>query len=176
MKLLGTRATMGISEVEEFIQGHLLEQFPVALAEVKSIAELSRHHKTVSQKLEWLVAKALQPFGIVVAGIQVLSLLPPKEVLQAMDEKLAMDLIGNKRDYLLYKAASSLDALHPSKGSDPMQMMMGLMIGKGLLGYDYHEKEQQHLSIAGPNRCPHCQSESQAQFRFCPQCGKEQKK
>jgi membrane protease subunit (stomatin/prohibitin family) len=173
LKLVGSRSSMGISEIEEFIQGHIIELLPQVLRLAKSIRDLSALQKKISSHLEDLMTNALRPFGLGVQGIQVLSLLPPKEVIQAMDTKLAMDVIGDKREYLLYKAAASLDALHSSSGSDPMQMMMGLMLGKGLMGADYHDKENHALPRAAKVACPHCQSTHDSQNRFCPQCGKE---
>jgi membrane protease subunit (stomatin/prohibitin family) len=103
-----------------------------------------------------------------------LALLPPKEVLEAIDSKLAMKVIGNPKEYLLYKAASSLDALHESGSNDSLQMMLGLMLGKGLMGADYHDREKERVALEGPSnqRCASCNNVTDAQARFCPHCGR----
>jgi membrane protease subunit (stomatin/prohibitin family) len=83
-----------------------------------------------------------------------------------------MNLIGDKKEYLLYKAANSLEGWEGS-GSDPMQMMMGLMLGKGLFNMDYHEKERRALEPANREICPACSRPTETDHRFCPNCGKE---
>ncbi len=175
-KLVGSRSNMGISEVEEFIQGHVLQQFPLAIQGIKSIRDLSVQQKAVGQSLEAALIKTLAPFGITIAGVQVLSLLPPQEVIEAMDSKLAMDVIGDKKEYLLYKAASTMEALQASGKGDPMHMMMGLMLGKSLMGADYKEKEEATGKVVIANSkmvCTNCKQLNETNFKFCSNCGKE---
>ena len=57
--------------------------------------------------------KAVELYGVELLSLQVISLVPSQEILQALDAKVAMHVIGNKRDYLIYKAANSLLATHP---------------------------------------------------------------
>jgi membrane protease subunit (stomatin/prohibitin family) len=174
-KLIGTRTTFDVTEVEEFIQSQILAAFPAALEGVATVADLGSQHRDVAARLEADVAKRLGEFGLTINNLQVLALIPPKEVLDAIDAKIAMKVIGNPREYLIYKAANSLDALHESGGNDSMQMMLGMMIGKGLIGADYHEKEKTLAESNRPSssRCASCNNVTDAQNRFCPHCGRE---
>lgn len=176
MELFGSRSTFSITDLEEHIQGELIEQLPKALSIVSSIAELSSRQNEVSARLQELVAPRLKECGVGIDNIQVLSLLPPKEVMEALDAKLAIQMIGNQKEYLLYKAAQSLSAGEIGKaGNDPMHMMMGLMLGKGLLGA---EEAPAAASVAGLTfSCRHCMgSIASGEYRFCPHCGKAQGK
>ena len=107
-------------------------------------------------------------------------MLPSDEIIKAMDAKAAMDLIGNKRDYLLYRAANSLGEAGAGAGqsNDPLQMMMGLMLGKSLIGGPQGDPQPTPIPVssaaaastheAGPT-APRERSLSHP--RFCPSCG-----
>jgi membrane protease subunit (stomatin/prohibitin family) len=172
LNLVGGRTSYDITDLEAYIQGHILELLPKALEIVKNITELSVLQDEVSQRLEELLKPVAEQDGLEIRDIQVLSLLPSQEVLEALSARSAMNLIGDKREYLLYKAANSLEGWEGS-GSDPMQMMMGLMLGKGLVNLDYHEKEQKVLEPAHRVACPACSRATDPGNRFCPNCGKE---
>lgn len=177
LKVLGTRASYSISEVEDFVQGKLIELFPQALKCVTAFKDLSVKQKEISKSLENLAKDALKEYGLEIQNIQVLSVLPSKEILQAMDASAAMDIIGDKKEFLLYKAASTLESLQSGEGGgkgDPMHMMMGLMLGKNLLASDYKKKENKPIAVLkNVESCKNCGNETSAEFRFCPKCGKE---
>ncbi|NQZ02427.1 MAG: zinc-ribbon domain-containing protein [Bdellovibrionales bacterium] len=120
--------------------------------------------------------------------MQILSLLPSQEVLDAMEAKAAMKLVGNKQEYLLYKAANSLNELGSgnNQGNDPMQMMLGLMLGKNLMQEQTgvrHVREAQPVVAeravsqaqrslgTGSNFCSACGHQVQQADRFCSNCG-----
>lgn len=169
-KLMGTRTALTLSDLEDFVQGQIIEILPEVFAEISSLETLAASYSTLSKKLEKRVNEQLRPFGLMIPSLQILSALPSKEVVQAMDAKTAIQLIGSQREYLLYKAANSLTASNDGTANDPMQMMMGLMLGRGLLGSDYHEKEVQ-ASLESKTDCPVCRGKVSADARFCSQCG-----
>jgi membrane protease subunit (stomatin/prohibitin family) len=152
--LLGSRLSFDMSELEEFVQGQIIELLPEAVASVKQLEKLNQSQQKVSVQLEKLCNKVFAKYGIHLRDVQILSLLPSQEVLQAMEAKAAMQMVGNKQEYLLYKAANSLNELGSgnSQGNDPMQMMLGLMLGKNLM---QERVGTRHVLEAQPrNRCP----------------------
>ena len=107
-------------------------------------------------------------------------MLPSKEVIDAIDAKTAISMFGSPKDYLIYKAANSLGMGHgEGKAADPMQLMMGLVMCKGLLGMDYHEKEKQQpepsaASISQAKMiCEQCKNTNPASAKFCSNCGRK---
>ncbi len=171
-KLMGTRSTFSISDIEVFLQGQIVELIPEAFKEVKVLEDLATSYGIISNKLEALLKKEISEYGIGIQKIQILSALPSKEVLEAMEAKTAIKIIGSQKEYLLYKAATSLGQPNDNKGNDPLQMMMGLMLGKGLLsGGDYQEKEKVN-AIEAKATCLNCEGKLSVDARFCPSCGK----
>lgn len=172
LKLMGTRAAYSISDLEEFIQGQIVELLPEVFASIKSFEQLSTAQNDLSKKLEGALNAELKSFGVACQKIQILSALPSKEVIQALDAKTAIKVIGSQKEYLLYKAANSLGGENEKLANDPMQMMMGLMLGKGLIGADYHDKEEK-VEIAAKSICGSCGHRSELKSIYCSQCGKK---
>lgn len=179
-KLIGSRNSLDISTVEEFVQGQVIELIPEALKIIDEIVDLNRRQDEVSKILEKLVQKELNEYGLTIRKIQIQSLLPPDDVMEALESKIAMDLIGDPKKFLLYKTANSLEALGGGDGNgqnDAMQMMMGLMLGKNMLGMEGAEVSTKQKSLTqatsstGKAFCTECGQRIQANHKFCFNCG-----
>lgn len=178
--LIGSQNVLDISEVEDFVQGQLIENLPEALKIITNIKDLNKMQNDVSKELEKLVTKEIKKYGLQIKDIQIQSLLPPKEVLEALEKKIAMDVIGDQRRFLMYQAANSLDAINDGSSNDPLQMMMGLMMGKNMFGMEGSEanqapaqpKKKRRISQrAGSKFCHHCGEKITEQHKFCHNCG-----
>jgi membrane protease subunit (stomatin/prohibitin family) len=171
--LMGSRTILHVEDVRDFVQGQIAEVFPAALNDsgVKKLEELGRSQSLVSHQIEEKLASRMEPFGLEVRSVQVEAILPPEEVLKALDEKAAMNVIGDGKAYLLYKAAASLDSgnqiSNTGSGQDPLHMMLGLMLGRGVFG---NEAPAQQLPEAAA-ACPNCGAKLTQHFNFCPGCG-----
>lgn len=133
MELTGSRTSFSIAELDEFIQGQILEALPREFAAASSLEELTKSYSMWASRIAIAVNAKLDRYGIGIADVQVLSALPSQEVIEAMDAKTSMRVIGDPKEFLLYKAAQSLGEGQNGEGNDPMQMMMGLMLGKNLI-------------------------------------------
>lgn len=174
MTIVGTRSAFTVTDLEELIQGQIVELLPEAFAEVKTLDELGRSYNDLSKRLERMLNTEISQFGISVQKIQILSALPSKEVIEALDAKTAIQVLGSQKEYLLYKAANSLSAGQDGTSNDSMQMMMGLMLGKGLIGADYHDKEEKIGLPATKTSCSACGAAIDCEARFCSKCGGKQ--
>lgn len=184
LELAGNRASFDVTEVEDHIQGMIEEALPGAIQEiVPSLSQLNTSQREVARALEERIDGSAAAVGLKLSNVQVLSLTPPREVLKALGEKVAMDVIGDKREYLLFKAANGMEAMGDG-GGDPMKMMMGMMLSKGLMGFDYHEREK--AAVLPPTRSPEralpsgdgpictaCGRRGRPDDRFCGGCAAE---
>jgi membrane protease subunit (stomatin/prohibitin family) len=185
-KLMGSRSVFPIADLDEYLQGLIVETLPAVLSEVKDLTRLSQLSNEISKKIEARLTKELAESGLRVEKIQVLSAIPSKEVIQAMEAKTAISIIGSQKEYLLYKAATSLGQANDNQGNDPLQMMMGMMLGKGLLGGgDANERTavpvpaantaspQEKAALPARRICGACNHANEAEARFCSNCGKK---
>ena len=145
------------------------------MAIVKNISSLNLSQDDVSKKLQNDTNLVLFTYGIKIVDLQVLSLLPSDEIIKALDTKAAMKIIGNKQEYLLYQAANSLSEAQSGGGgnnpsNDPMQMMLGMMLGKTLMASDYREKEKKEVRTI--ESTPVTKKSPGTQKLFCTACGK----
>jgi len=171
--LIGSRSTYDITEAEELVQGQIAESFPEALAGIERLEDLGKANERVSQKIAALTNEKVARFGLNIIDLQVFSVTPPDEVLKAMNEKAAMNVIGDKREYLLYQAANSLTQKGGSShGNDQLQMMMGLMLGKGLLT-SQEDAPSMSYTPAVTAACPKCAQRVRAGNKFCANCGEQ---
>ncbi|MEI8011628.1 MAG: SPFH domain-containing protein [Candidatus Omnitrophota bacterium] len=184
MTLIGTRNAYDITELEGLVQAQITEILPAAMHVVPSLQDLNKSQTLVAKELQGLVNKTIEQYGIEIVSLQVISMIPSKEIMEALDAKASMNIIGNKQEYLLYKAANSLIGSHEgghAKGSsDSMQLMMGLMLGKSLL--DAKEKEHTMLlkteeapPMIETRSCSKCKAVVKASDKFCASCGTELK-
>lgn len=181
MTLVGNRASYDISELDNLVQAQITELFPKTLSVVPNLESLNKSQAEVSKELFTFVNKALEQYGVELLSLQVMAMVPAQEVIQALGDKVAMNIIGNKRDYLLYKAANSLLATHPTgerSSSDSMQLMMGLMLGQSLL--DHRERERPFLASDNDSKnalpdksqtCLKCNGVVGVNDKFCSSCG-----
>jgi membrane protease subunit (stomatin/prohibitin family) len=179
---LNGQTSYDITDLETFIQAQMMAFLPNALKAIEKIQDLNTKQTEVGAKLENLVNAKLKPYGVQLEDIQIKSILPPDEVLEALDQKLAMDVIGDKRDYLLYKVANSLDHMKsgPGQGGDQTQLLMSMMLGKSLLG-DGAGAATAPASLPGGEptktsafnyvKCPACLEFTDPHNTFCPKCG-----
>lgn len=181
MTLVGNRASYDVSELDSLIQAQITELFPKTLSVVPNLESLNKSQAAVSKELLTLVNKAIEQYGMELLSLQVIAMVPAQEVIQALGDKVAMNIIGDKREYLIYKAANSLLSAHPSgeKGSsDSMQLMMGLMLGQSIL--DHREKERPFIASDSASRdslpdksqaCHKCNTMIGSNDKFCSFCG-----
>jgi membrane protease subunit (stomatin/prohibitin family) len=177
-KLMGTRMSYGVSDVDEFIQGLILEAIPSCLNQIKKLEQLPSSYESISTLVTQRVQNEIIKYGFFLENIQLLSAIPSKEVIEALEAKTAIKIIGSQKDYLIYQAAKSLNAATEKNATanDPLQMMMGLMLSKGIIGADYHDKEDRVRVVAPLNsaaHCQHCQLRMPIDSKFCSQCGKK---
>lgn len=172
--LFGTRSSYSISELDEFIQGQTLELLPEVFKNIGNIENLATSYDVISRNLEKQLNLKISEFGFEVSNVQIISALPSKEIIDALEAKSAIQIIGSQKEYLLYKAANSLGATEQGQANDPLQMMMGLMLGKGLIGADYHEKEKATPAITAQDGfCVNCGTGLSKEAQFCHSCGKK---
>ena len=152
---------------------------------LNKIEILNKSQNKISKILQDKANRTLLNYGVEIKDLQILSIIPSKEIIEALDAKKAMEIIGNKQEYLLYKAANSLGEISSveNKSNDPMQMMLGMMLGKNLMVADFREKERTATTIKGQasqlinskSFCSNCGSRVRTNDNFCSSCGEKLK-
>ncbi len=170
LHFISSQSSYDITELDAFIQAQIAELLPNALKSIEKIQDMNMKQDLVSEKLEELVNRKIASYGVQIEDTQVRSILPPDEVLEALDERLAMDVIGNQKEYLLYKVANSIGNINQGGNSgDQTQLLMSLMLSKNLLDTD--STQTPALPSTNLKACSSCKQQNDPQSTFCPKCG-----
>lgn len=161
--IFGTKMSVTLSEVEDLVQGHILEQLPSCVTDQESLKHLHQNQDLISKKLEDRLNSVLMSIGLRMRSIQLMSILPSTEVVDAINAKTAMASMKNPQDILMYNAAKSMG----QGQGDSLQLLTSLLLGKLL--QTNPEKQDSH-GVA----CARCQANILSHFKFCPNCGEEQ--
>jgi membrane protease subunit (stomatin/prohibitin family) len=172
LSLMGTSSVISITDVEELVQGMIIESLPEVFSTIRKLEDIGKMYPSFAIKIESQVNKELRKVGMEVTAIKILSALPNKEVLDAIDARAAINTIGSQREYILYKAANSLTSDRDTPANDPMQLMLGMMLGKGLLNPE-ETAQAEKIAIEAKIFCQNCGTKANAHARFCEQCGKK---
>lgn len=163
-KLVGTRTTFSVADLEDFLQAQILEKLPKVFATFKTLEQVSSSHEQVSHWLEENLNPELKAYGLALKQVQMLSALPSQEILQAMESRAAIQMIGSPDQYLVYKAANALSQQGDNK-ADPMQVLLGMMMSRGVAGMPASPRDQYS------HQCPKCSAQNAMNAKFCSQCG-----
>jgi len=152
-KVIGSRTSLDVADTDDIVQGLIGTLLPTVLTGISDLASLQTEQVAIAARLQKALEMPLADMGLAAKNIGIKSLIPAQEVLQALEAKTAMSLIGNQRDYLLYKTANGLNA-PAGDNANSTQMLLGMMLGKS-------------IGAQAPNLLPTTE--------FCPTCGKKVK-
>lgn len=164
-KLVGTRTTYTVADLEDFLQAEILELLPKAFSKFTKIEQVATAHQPLSAWIEENVNHTLQSYGLILRQVQLLSALPSQEILRAIESRTAIQMVGSQDQYLMYKAANALSQPSQGNGSDPMHVLMGLLMSRGIAGNPNAPLDKHY------NECPQCSARNSLNAKFCSQCG-----
>jgi len=134
-KVVGTRGRYARDDAKDFIRNIIVGRLNDALGEVmETILDLPKYYDEVGVAMKAKVRDDLEKYGIEIVDFIIKAITPPEEVQKAIDERTSMGAIGNMQQYMMFKAAKSMqDAANNQGGGAGMGMGMGAGIGMGMM-------------------------------------------
>jgi len=126
-KVVGTRGRYARDDAKDFIRNIIVGRLNDALGEVmETILDLPKYYDEVGVAMKSKVRDDLEKYGIEIVDFIIKAITPPEEVQKAIDERTSMGAIGNMQQYMMFKAAKSMqDAANNQGGGAGMGMGMG---------------------------------------------------
>lgn len=134
-KLMGTRGTYTRKDAKSFLRNIIVGRLNDALGEVmESILDLPQYYDEVGTAMKARVRDDFEKYGIELNDFIIKAITPPEAVQKAIDERSSMGAIGNMQQYMMFKAARSMqDAANNQNGIAGMGMGMGAGVGMGMM-------------------------------------------
>lgn len=175
-RFVGTLGLSTTDHIEDYLRSAIVSRFNDVLAEaLTSIVDLPGRYDEISTRLQQRLMGDFVHFGLALNQLYLMSVSPPPEVAQAIDERSKMHAMGvtNLDDLVKYKAALAMEkaAGNPGAAGDGMGMALGFMMPSMMA----QAMAKQVPSTAAPSAanvpCPSCAQPVPVSAHFCGGCG-----
>ncbi|MRJ02121.1 MAG: SPFH domain-containing protein [Epsilonproteobacteria bacterium] len=109
-EVAGTDGLFTVDEIDDRLSDLIVSKLPEVLAKSGiSILELAKHYRELGERIREQLAPYFEEYGFSLEKLLIESVSLPKEVEQALDERSAMEIVGDKGEYLRYKTAKGIE-------------------------------------------------------------------
>ena len=188
--VVGTEHRYEQETLEAWLRDFIIARFNDTLGEViDTILDLPKMYDELGVAVRTRVGQDFERYGIELVDLLVEAVTPPEEVLKMLDERTAMEAVGDMRRFTQYQTAQAIRAI-PGPGGGEGGVVgsaaaagAGLGAGVGMGAAMVGAMRDVFAPPAAPQApaatpqpppgppCPSCQAGVPAGARFCPQCG-----
>jgi membrane protease subunit (stomatin/prohibitin family) len=168
--IVGTQGIYTTDEIEEYLSRVIVSRLNDHLGEnLDTLVKLPSRYEELSQGLKGRLEKDFSHYGLALSDLYIVSITPPEEVQQAIDDKSRLAVFNDLDRLVKMKAAMAMEKASQSPGESGAGMGLGLgFMMPGLLA-DQLRKAGKEPSGTLP--CPECHNPISEEVRFCPACG-----
>lgn len=178
-ELFGTQASFTTEQITGQLKSKIVSMLSDILAESKIAAlDFAAFYDELSQQGLEKLQTVFQPLGFELTTFSIENISLPKEVEEAMDKRTSMGVVGNLNQYAQYQAAEAMREAANNPGNSTASTGVGLGAGVAMGQMFTNAFQQPAANVQNhieKKACPHCQTMIDAQSKFCPACGKEDK-
>ncbi len=181
-ELFGTNKNYTVDNINDYLRSMLVSSITDTIAESKVDAlELSANLMEFSGMCTANIRESFNKLGLDITNFVIESISFPKQVEDAIDERSALGILGDKMGtYTAKKAADALsDAAKNGNGATGMFVGMGMGSGVGSAINGTFNNGMQNATDTPVQQkentkfCPNCGSKIKATAKFCPECGEK---
>ncbi len=176
-KLVGTEGKFTTDEIEDFLRGIIVSRLNDLLGEtLGTIFDLPKYFDEISTLEKARLADDFGKYGIQLEDFYIQAITPPEEVQKRIDERSAMNALGDMDRYMRFKTATAMgDAAANEGGGGAAGAGVGMGAGLGM-GMAMANMMGQSMSegarrpAAAMVTCRSC-GKTVPGGKFCPECG-----
>lgn len=173
--LVGTRGLFTTAALEDFFRDVIVARLNDLLGgTVATVLDLPARYDELSVELKGRLAADFGAYGIELVNLYINAITPPPEVQKHIDERSAMEAVGDVDRYLRFKAAHSLEeaaAAGGGGGEAAQGLGLGVGAGLGMMIPGMVASAGKTAPAGGVGSCAACSAPLPAEARFCPRCG-----
>jgi membrane protease subunit (stomatin/prohibitin family) len=168
--LVGTQGIYATESVEDYLSQVIVSRLNDHLGEhLDSLMNLPSRYEELSQGLRGRLETDFSRFGLALSALYIVSITPPEEVQQAIDDKSRLAVLNDLDRLVKMKAAMALEKAAQSTGEAGTGLALGLgLMMPGFLAGPLKEAATPANTVPA---CPECRNPVSPEARFCPACG-----
>ena len=191
-QVVGTRPTYLVDDIEDFLRSIILTEFNDMVGEtMTSILDLPLLTQEIASAARHALTDDFERLGLELLSFQIMSVTPPEEVQQRIDERSGMAALGDMNQYLQYQTAQAIREMPSAAGAGGggstlgegaglgvgigMGAAMGQVMSQAIGGAaGQTQASAQPAAAPGPavaHYCSNCGHGMTATAKFCSNCG-----
>lgn len=175
-KIAATQGTYTVDELEPHLRNVMIGKVSDVFAQSNvPFLDMASNIDQFSQSMRAKVSEMFQGFGLTLTSFQVQALSLPEELQKVLDERIAMNMVGNKQEYMQYQVAKSMPIAAANEGGGGAGLGAGLGAGMamGKAMVDAMTPSGPGAAPAAPQTitCKTCGKQTPASSKFCLECG-----
>ncbi len=173
-RIVGQQGAYEASQIEEYLRGTIVQELTTLLGELmKSVLDLPSQFNTIASATRASVADDFSSLGLELRGFQVISITPPEEVQQFIDQRSSMGALGDMGRYTQFQTAQAIRDAANNEGAAAGAQGAGIGAGLGM-GLGMTMAEQMREALRGGQQAPPTPAAAPATgVQFCSRCGQQ---
>ena len=176
--MVGTQGMFTTEEISEYLNRVVVSRFNDYMGEtLDSLLNLPAKYDELSTGLAERLAEDFSGFGLGLNGLYIISITPPPDVQQAIDDRSRLSMFSDMNKFMQMKAAMAMEKASEAQGAagDGLGMGMGVMMpamfAQSFGGAAATARDVQPAAEIETVACPECEHTAPVDARFCPACG-----
>jgi len=168
--IVGTQGIFTTGEIEEYLNRVIVSRLNDHLGEhLDTLKKLPSRYEDLSQGLKTRLEEDFSHFGLALSNLYIVSITPPEEVQQAIDDQSRLAVLSDLDSLVKMKAAMAMEKASQSTG----EAGAGMGLGMGFLMPALFSDQLRKSGQVSPESltCPECKNPLTEESRFCPACG-----
>lgn len=172
-KVAATQAQYTASDLEPHLRNTIIGKVSDAFAESGvPFIDMAANIEEFSKAMREQVAPVFSDLGLALTSFQVQSLSLPDELQKQLDERIAMNMVGDMKQYTQFQVAKSMPIAAANEGGGGAGLGAGLGAGMAMGKAMADALTPSGGGIAPETRtCPECKQPIPRASKFCPECG-----
>ena len=186
--IVGTQGIYKSEQIHDYLKDVIVSRLNDLLGEqLDTIFNLPKIYDELGVAVKMRLQDDFEKYGLELIDFFIQSITPPEEVQRMIDERSAMQAVGDLGKFMQFKAAKAMgDAAvagggEGAGGAASAGLGMGVGAGLGLMmpGLIFKamganpEEAIKKIQETGKIQCPSCGAELPADARFCMKCGEQ---
>ena len=123
-EVVGTDGLFTTDEIKDQLSNLIVSNFPKAIGELGiSVRELAFHYRELGEKVREYLQPLFESYGLSLEKLVIENVSLPDRIVQAIEERVSQNILGDMDQYLKYKAA---EGMGKGEGSQFLEMGVGM--------------------------------------------------